>query len=230
MTKLKNARRDINKIRNTISELVQYESLQDTCTAIAKILLTNIEGKLDPRDKINDIILIGRLCYPFGINMKNPDINEVNPETISEVSYDAKNTLKLFLSPKNKDPIKIIIKPRANNTIISINQPNSGEGEIANGQGMLLGRRLSLRNILGLKLDISIKTRLEYALSKTKDQKYNDQVNKFSRGGMLVVRLNNRIFLFDRGAFNPMEIVSTNYAESGSYMPNTLIDNNTGTI
>lgn len=207
-----------------LKELVAYKSLHELCYPIAKVLAKK-DAFLNPGDKIDNIILMARLCYPFGINMKNADIKEINSETMGEVSYDAKNTLKVSLASKEFYSLKITIAPRDGNTIIKTNHKDSPESVISNGQGMVLGRELQLFNIFNMEMDVSVKTRLSSNSKQISHANQKNQFSKFSRGGLLVVRLNDRIFLFDRGALNPVNIVSTNHGESGSYMPDTLIKN-----
>lgn len=213
----------LNNLRDAIYQLSDCPKLANVNTIINSILVKDYGGKDDLNQKIQSIIFISRLAFPLGINMKNPNMGKINSENIDKYSFPVNNYITIAQLSDNEKPIKIIINPGKNKTIINTNNAYSIEQEISNGQGILIGRTMEANSILGHNSNnLAIKAHLCFDYARKNSEDYREQFTTFSRAGILLIRLRDRLFLFNRGSTNTIEIKNLKQNKSLVYKPDTV--------
>lgn len=218
---------DIDKLRDAMYKLAENYNLANVTGLVSSIFVKNYKGQQDISKKIQSIIFISRLAFPLGINMKNPNMDKINSDNIDKFSFPVNEYLTIALPSKHKNPIKIIVNPGEDTTTINTNNSHSKESEISNGEGVLIGRPMEAGTILGHNLsDITIKSHLCFNHSRQDEKDYNEQYVTFSRAGILLVRLNDRLFFFNRGSTNSVQIKSLRKNKAIFFSPDTVTFNN----
>lgn len=177
---------------------------------MGKMGLGKTQYKIDMQLAADALVLI-RTVYPAGVNMISPEWTENNSCSAAsavEVNKLAPRTTKSKEHFVPRDEIKI--EPYGAEASIITYQHRERFVEssfpiiIREGESILIGRDLGVRGLFGIEnennpiLRYSIKGRI------------ND--SSVSRAGLIIFRLDNRIFVFNRGSMNNYQI-SENFQE-----------------
>lgn len=143
------------------------------------------------RDFSDRSLRLLRALYPLGVNMQNP---ELRADVASGLSTAERITIVLPTRKKQTAFIHIIPNDNESQIVHAVRgsaQPEFAPLALREREFVLIGRKLTLKELYGKIFDHQ---EIEVpVLAQIKD-------DNVSRGGVMVMRLNNKLYLFDRGS------------------------------
>lgn len=151
------------------------------------------DNRIDHRFAV-DAVLLARAVYPFGVNLLTP-----NWDRGAFVCGEAKNRIWISFGD-----FMVEIAPKDEASKIKFTFNDGGQIEqrrhiLQEGEAALIGRSLHLSSLWhltacnGSLVSVPVKCDL------------GDERTHCSRGGLMVVRHGDRVFLFDRGLYNQVQ-------------------------
>jgi|GEM_PF-6003087 len=160
---------------------------------------------------LTDLMVLSRSINPLGVNILNANSAMNLSETLS-----AKDDyhIAFFGGEKITVPGVIHIEAKEKKTEVSMlfsNDGNVGQTEkhvIGDGEALVLGRPLPLTKLFGSKLAESLSIQ---GMTLPPDDKFKH----VSRAGIILIRLGQKLYLFDRGNMNDLELWTSRVNERG---------------
>jgi len=151
----------------------------------------------------SDCLLLLRTIYPAGVNMTSPEWND------EVVSHDCRCDVTLrMLKPGTDGNMKfhdsIEITPYGDTVSMVSYKPSHPDIEsrlpvmLNDGESLMIGRNLGIKELFGLR-----RRKEPILLVRVKGQIDDPNV---SRAGLMIFRLRNKLYLFNRGSMNNYSI------------------------
>lgn len=143
-------------------------------------------------------ILLLRMSFPLGKNIVNPSMD---PDR-GPLGMDAQKVCTI-----NHGQLSVRLLPDGESTAVEIGDKHVTS--LAEGQCILLGRSLAVSELFGVKLPMEMTVPVALPIEGHR--------RDVSRAGIMVTRSGGKLYIFDRGAWNP--VLCTQGAMSVSYDP-----------
>ncbi len=201
--------------RNALDSYALTHASQDSGGTQVAGLPSHHELRFD-RSFADQALMLVRMAYPFGINLANPGW-----EKNKQSSFDAHEELT-FAPDLGVDNDRVTIRPLDPHTSLISFQCRTRRGwehrsyELSDGASAIIGRKLSIPPPFGDTVDQALPLQMHVDCDVGSNE-------HFSRAGILVVRHQGRIYLFDRGCRARIVFREKN-GNVGTYSPESVVD------
>ncbi|MDC0357717.1 hypothetical protein OAO01_02800 [Oligoflexia bacterium] len=198
------------------------EDLTDV-NMVSRVLRSGQSG-LSNEAVAEDFLLIARSVFPFGVNMLNPEWRDASSQA-DHLSAD--QNIQIYLGSPERSG-SFIVHPcssdRSKTEVLYVDKRDkAGVPELLeSGDGVVFGRRLEMVQLFGKMPDRGWSLASIPAID-------NRVSRNWSRAGVMVVRQEDRVYLFDRGSRSKLNF-NIDQLAAGAYEPKpaTLDDGTIG--
>jgi hypothetical protein len=181
----------------------------EACNIINKLcdLVGSDEKKL--ASYLNSSLAILRLASKLGVNIKNYSFEPGDNSNLDEISFSSEHTISITPAKNLSESLQIEKYWGGSSIIYSKNNPKCFM-TIENNSAILIGRPMAMNRVYNIRFEnttIALGGDFESACFSQSEN------SRFSRGGLLLIKYADRIFIFDSGSTNKISFE----ADEGRY-------------